>query len=130
MPPRAPMPARRRSRRPSTGGLVLAFGVAVLLPSAGVGGWVCSGNRDAPVQVELAGYVWTGRLYGVFLAGAVLAGWFIFGAACIQLRIRERRERRAARLAESFDAGAERSVRTRRAAKQRSRSLRPAGLPR
>jgi uncharacterized membrane protein YciS (DUF1049 family) len=115
--------------------LVLVFGVAVMLASAGVGGWVCWVNRDATVQVELAGYVWTGRLYGVFLAGAVLAGWFIFGAACIQLRIRERRERRAARLAESrlaepLDADAERPARARRSAKQRSRSLRPAGFPR
>jgi hypothetical protein len=78
---------------------VFLFGLVAVLGAVGLGGWACWATRSVTVHVELAGYAWTGRLYGVLLMGAVLAGWFFLGAACIQLRLRERRERKAARAA-------------------------------
>jgi hypothetical protein len=102
---------------------VLIFGIAVVLATTGFGAAVCWANRQATVHVELAGLSWSGHLYGVFLAGVVLAGWFFLGASCIQLRLRERRETRLA--APAGDARA--AV---RAKDRRHRVLRPAGLHR
>jgi hypothetical protein len=107
---------------------VLFFGVAVMIASAGAGGWLCWVNRNLPVHLELAGYTWTGHLYAVLLLGAVLAGWFFLGASCIQLRLRERRERRAAVVEVPPQNRDDRRSGRPSSANHRSDSLQPAGL--
>ncbi|HVU90946.1 MAG TPA: hypothetical protein VHC23_01860 [Jatrophihabitans sp.] len=102
---------------------MLIFGIVVVLATSGLGAAVCWANRDATVHVHLGSLTWSGHLYGVFLAGAVLTGWFFLGAACIQLRLRERRERRAAVASEVAPPRA-------RAKDRRAGALRPAGLHR
>lgn len=107
---------------------MLFFGVAVMIASAGAGGWLCWANRNLPVHLELAGYTWTGHLYAVLLFGAVLAGWFFLGASCIQLRLRERRERRAALVEMPPQVLDDRRSGLPSPASRRSDSLQPAGL--
>jgi len=75
---------------------VLLFGALVAVVSTAGGAYLCWENRHARVRLEAAGHVWTGHLYGVLLAGALLAAWAMFGLSCIALWRRERRERRAA----------------------------------
>jgi hypothetical protein len=75
---------------------VLAFGVFAMLASGAAGGFLGWQNRDRLVHVRIAEQVWTSPLWALLLLGAVLACWFLLGASCIHLRIRERRERRAA----------------------------------
>lgn len=93
-----------------------------MLATTGFGAAVCWANRSTTVDLHLAGITWSGHLYGVFLAGAVLAGWFFLGAACIQLGLRERLERRTARTAATAP--------TARAKDRRTARLHPAGLHR
>jgi len=75
---------------------VLLFGALVAVVSTAGGAYLCWENRHTRVHLEAAGHVWTGHLYGVLLAGALLAAWAMFGLSCIALWRRERRERRAA----------------------------------
>ena len=105
---------------------MLVFGTTVMLAAAGLGGWIGWANREATVHLELAGYVWTGRLYGVLLAGGVLTGWFVLGAACIQLRVRERWERRAARSLDFPADPAQRSAAAGKSAPPAAAPLQPA----
>lgn len=76
---------------------MLIFGVLAALTSAGIGALLGWQNRDAIVSVRVADFVWTGHLYEVLVFGALLACWFLLGASCIHVRLRERRERRVAR---------------------------------
>lgn len=74
---------------------MVLFGLLFMLVPAGIGGWLAWQNRAAVVQVHVGSVVWTGHLYAVLIVGALLACWFVLGAAFIQCRIAERRNRRA-----------------------------------
>ena len=74
---------------------MVLFGLLSMLVPAGVGGWLAWQNRDAVVHVQVGSVVWTGHLYAVFIVGALLACWFVLGAAFIQCRMAERRRARA-----------------------------------
>ena len=78
---------------------MLIFGILAMLTSAGVGGLLGWQNRDVIVRVRVADYVWSGHLYEVLVFGALLACWFLLGASCIHVRLRERSERRRRRVA-------------------------------
>jgi len=82
---------------------VLLFGALTAIAATAGGAYLGWENRHAQVRLEAAGHVWTGHLYGVLLAGAVLAAWAMFGLSCIGLWRRERRERRAAAAAQLVD---------------------------
>lgn len=75
---------------------MLFFGALTAVAATAGGAYLGWENRHAQVRLHVAGHVWTGQLYGVLLAGAVLAAWAMFGLSCIGLWRRERRERRAA----------------------------------
>ena len=70
---------------------MVIFGLLSMLIAAGAGGFLAWQNRDAVVRVHVASMVWTGHLYAVLVIGALLACWFVLGAAFIQCRIAERR---------------------------------------
>jgi hypothetical protein len=74
---------------------MVLFGLLSMLVPASVGGWLAWQNRAAVVRVHVGSAVWTGHLYAVLIVGALLACWFILGAAFIQCRIAERRRARA-----------------------------------
>jgi len=96
---------------------VLLFGAFTAIAATAGGAYLGWENRHAQVRLEAAGHVWTGHLYGVLLAGAVLAAWAMFGLSCIGLWRRERRERRAAAAPVEpvrDDASSQRPVRTER----------------
>jgi uncharacterized integral membrane protein len=96
---------------------MLVFGILVTLAVAGAGGAFGWENRDVTVRVHLAGQIWTSPLWSVLVLGAVLTGWLFFGLSCIQLRIRERRER--ASVAEgTVPPAAQRSASRRRTRRQ------------
>ena len=76
--------------------VVIIFGVLAMAASGAVGGLVAYDNRRTTVHLDIAGYVWSGRLYAVLVAGALLACWFLLGVSCIRLRLRERRAPRTA----------------------------------
>lgn len=78
---------------------MLFIGLLLMLVPASIGGWLAYENRAAVVQVHVGNVVWTGHLYEVFVMGALLACWFLLGAAFIQCRIAERRRARTARIA-------------------------------
>lgn len=67
-----------------------------MVSAAGVGGLLAWQNRDAVVQVHVDQFVWSVRLYGLLILGALLACWFLLGAAFIQCRIAERRRAKSA----------------------------------
>lgn len=67
-----------------------------MLAAAGAGGLLAWQNRQTVVSVHIGGMVWTGHLYAVLVVGALLACWFLLGAAFIQCRIAERRRRKQA----------------------------------
>ncbi len=96
---------------------MLIFGILAMLASAGVGGLLGWQNRDVIVRVKVADYAWSGHLYAVLVFGALLACWFLLGASCIHVRLRERGERRASRV-DVEPAGAARQAR-RRAGRRR-----------
>jgi hypothetical protein len=75
---------------------VVVFGTLSMLASAGAGTLVAWQNRNAVVRVHVADTVWTVRLYGLLVVGALLACWFLLGAAFIQCRLAELRRARAA----------------------------------
>jgi hypothetical protein len=76
---------------------VLAVGMLLMLSSVGAGALLVTQNRVV-VQVQVGNEVWTGHLYGVLVIGALLACWFLLGAAFIQCRVAERRRQRAPRV--------------------------------
>lgn len=88
------------------------FGVLSMLLAAGAGGALAWQNRQTIVRVHIGDAVWTGHLYAVIVVGALLAWWFMLGAAFIQCRIAERRRGK--------QAAAHRAVRARREATQRA----------
>jgi len=90
---------------------VLLFGVLAAVAATTGGAYLGWENRHAQVHLEAAGHVWTGPLYGVLLAGAVLAAWTLFGLSCIGLWRRERRERRVAAEADTAGSGGRRAAR-------------------
>ena len=76
------------------------FGALCLLASAGTGTAIVWQNRDAVVQIRVAHAVWTTHLGGVLVFGALLACWFLLGAAFVQCRLAELRRSRQARRAQ------------------------------
>jgi hypothetical protein len=80
---------------------VLIFGALCLLASAGAGTAIVWQNRDTVVQIQVAHDVWTTHLGGVLVVGALLACWFLLGAAFIQCRLAELRRSRQARRAQT-----------------------------
>lgn len=72
---------------------MVVFGVLSMLIPAGAGTYLGWQNRNAVVRVHVGHFVWLGHLYGVLIVGALLACWFLLGAAFIQCRIAERRNR-------------------------------------
>lgn len=79
---------------------MIVFGLFCMLGAGGLGVLLAWETRDVIVRLELGPVTWTGHLYAVLVCGALLACWFLLGAAFIQCRIAERRharrERRAA----------------------------------
>ena len=95
---------------------MIAFGVLFMLIPAGAGGYLAWENRHAVVHARVGNLTWTGHLWGVLVIGAILACWFLLGAAFIQCRIAERRRARRA----APEAGARRRPVAERAAPRRS----------
>jgi hypothetical protein len=85
---------------------MVAFGILCMLIPAGTGTYLAWQNRNAIVQAHVGNLVWTGHLYGVLIIGALLACWFLLGAAFIQCRIAELRQSRAVRRAAVRSAAA------------------------
>jgi hypothetical protein len=73
---------------------VVVFGVLCVLVPAGAGALLSWQNRNAIVEVHVGGVIWTARLYGVLIIGALMACWLLLGVAFIQCRIAERRRAR------------------------------------
>ncbi len=67
-----------------------------MLSAAGAGGWLGWENRNTVIRIDIGHVAWTGHLYAVLVVGALLAAWFLLGAAFIQCRLAERRRARAA----------------------------------
>ncbi|HJQ41606.1 MAG TPA: hypothetical protein VJ831_00850 [Jatrophihabitantaceae bacterium] len=77
---------------------MLILGILFVLASGGTAAAIGWQNRDLDVSLNVGSYVWTGPLYVVLAAGALLACWFMLGAAFVQCRLAERlRARRATR---------------------------------
>jgi hypothetical protein len=77
---------------------LLVLGLFFVLAAGGAAGALAWQNRDATVQVNVGSYIWHGKLYLVLAAGALLAFWFMLGAAFVQCRLAERaRDRRTRR---------------------------------
>ena len=107
---------------------MLIFGLLAMVVSAGVGGVIGWENRDAIVRVRVADFVWTGHLYEVLVFGALLACWFLLGASCIHVRLRERAERRPDRI-EVDPAAATRRPAIRHRSRRRQGHVGAMGLP-
>jgi hypothetical protein len=73
---------------------VIAFGLLSMLVSAAAGTYVAWQNRHTVIRAQVGSLTWTGHLDGVLVIGALLACWFLLGAAFIQCRIAERRRAR------------------------------------
>jgi hypothetical protein len=78
---------------------MLIFGVLLLFGSAGCGVMLALENRDVVVRAEVAGAAWTGHLYTAVIVGALLACWFMLGAAFVVCRLAETRRRAVSRSA-------------------------------
>jgi hypothetical protein len=79
---------------------MFVFGLFVMLISAGAAALVGWENRHVLVHLRIADHVWTAPLYSVLITGALLACWFLLGAAFIQCRVAERRQARRTRRAQ------------------------------
>ena len=80
---------------------MLVLGVLFVLASGGLGAAIAWENRADVVQLSLWHWDWSGPAYLVLAGGALLACWFMLGAAFIQVRVAERlRARRERRRAE------------------------------
>jgi hypothetical protein len=86
------------------GSPVLVFGSLLMLASAGAGTLLVWDNRNVIVHVRVLDVMWTGHLYTVLEAGALLACWFLLGASFVRYRVVEGRRRRAARAVPSVAA--------------------------
>jgi hypothetical protein len=75
---------------------VLVFGLLMLFGSVGCGVLLALENRDVLVDVRVLNMAWTGHLYAALIVGALLACWFMLGAAFVGCRLAVRRRRRAA----------------------------------
>ena len=111
---------------------MIVVGALLLLSSTAAGTLVAWQNRAAVIHVKVGDWVWTGRLYALLIIGALLACWFLLGAAFIQCRIAERRGKRAAHRAAVDATPATRTAApsTRTAGATPSRRMAGAGLPR
>ena len=78
---------------------MLFGGLLLMLGAAGAGTFLGWQNRDVTVRVQVGDTVWHGHLWAVLVIGALLACWFLLGAAFVQCRVAERRRNRAARKA-------------------------------
>lgn len=76
---------------------MLVLGVLFVLASGGAAAALAWENRDAVVEVHVGSYTWHGQLYLVLAAGALLAFWFMLGAAFVQCRLAERARARRSR---------------------------------
>lgn len=72
---------------------MIALGLFMMLAPAGVGGYVGWQLRNVVVRLRIGEFTWTGHLYALLILGALLACWFMLGAAFVQCRIAERRRR-------------------------------------
>lgn len=111
---------------------MIVVGALLMLSSAGAGVLLAWQNLAAVVHIRVGDWVWTGRLYTLLLIGALLACWFLLGAAFIQCRVAERRGTRADRraAAETSSATPTAASSTRKAGAPPSRRMAGAGLPR
>jgi hypothetical protein len=85
---------------------VLFGGVLLMLGAAGAGTFLGWQNRDVTVRVQVGDAVWNGHLWAVLVVGALLACWFLLGAAFVQCRLAERRRMRAGHQAKHARAAA------------------------
>jgi len=90
------------------------IGLLFMLGSAGAGGYLAWQNRHAMVSARVAGVEWTGHLWAVLVIGALLACWFVLGAAFIQCRIAERRGAKTAATSAAATGAPEDAVPARR----------------
>jgi hypothetical protein len=74
---------------------VFALAALFMLLPAGAGGYLAWQNRHAIVHARVGEWTWTGHLWGVLVIGALLACWFMLGAAFLQCRFAERRRARS-----------------------------------
>jgi hypothetical protein len=74
---------------------VIVLGLLFMIGSAGTGAYLAWQIRDVMVRIHVGEATWTGHLYGLLILGALLACWFLLGAAFIQCRIAERRHARS-----------------------------------
>lgn len=72
---------------------------ALLMLSSAATGSLLAWQNGAVVHLRVGPWLWTAHLGGVLIVGALLACWFLLGAAFIRCRIAERRRMRAARQA-------------------------------
>jgi len=107
--------------------VMVLLGLLCMLVPAGVGGWVAWQNRAAVVHVQVGSFVWDGHLYAVLVVGALLACWFVLGAAFIQCRIAERRRARAGKSAPVTQESRPQQQPPQRVPARRSAPGRPAG---
>ena len=73
---------------------MIAVGLLMMLASAGSGAYLGWQIRHVVVTLRVGDVTWTGHLYALLILGALLACWFVLGAAFVQCRIAERRGRR------------------------------------
>jgi hypothetical protein len=84
---------------------LIVFGLFCMLGAGGLGFLLAWQTRDVLLRLDLGPITWTGHLYAVLVVGALLACWFLLGAAFIQCRLAERRSGRADRAAARVPSG-------------------------
>jgi hypothetical protein len=73
---------------------MIVIGMLMMLASAGAGAFLGWQIRHVVVRLRIGEVTWTGHLYALLILGALLACWFLLGAAFVQCRFAERRAAR------------------------------------